>query len=550
MASVTSPGKTGRRWCVSYCTRATLLGFGLLLLWSTPAAVGAPGDLDPAFGASGTSLGGIGGAGAMTLQSDGSIIVGGGRVFRRYLSNGKPDRGFGRNGRVSISADPAFGASDIAADSKGRLVVVGRRSDGGSVSVVRLLPDGGIDQSYGAGGSFVAAVSSTNAPSVEVDSADRAVVLVGDRIFRLASSGAADTSFGVGGTQLLPTGFDAGNGLGLLDDGRILVVSQQSTANGSRGWLLRYLPDGSLDPSYGDGGSGMRGLSYGSYGPLAVNGSGVSYLGSVSCGLGATAGSPCNLNVTKILPSGFNDVNFGPYQGAIQLFTVFDDLLIDDRERLLVLDQAGTSLDLRNRVGTRDTFALRRFTAAGDEERYVGYSRAFFGRESWGNPEQAMLDQQGRVVAVGTVSGGNRQALARFLTSAKGKNRDADGFSNKNDRCPIRTASRHSGCPTVRRTLTVDRSSDSVIQGSISSRARPFVQPHYLDPCAIDTPIELWRHEAGGSRLVRSTRTDRTSGSWHFRGVRGSTYSVRVDSNFARGLGYCLGVHSRSIRAR
>lgn len=79
-------------------------------------------------------------------------------------------------------------------------------------------------------------------------------------LVRRTASGAADSSFGVGGTVTTTftnlTGHASPTALALQADGKLVLVGyDQSTAGDSRDWMITRLnTDGSLDTSFNGGG--------------------------------------------------------------------------------------------------------------------------------------------------------------------------------------------------------------------------------------------------------------------------------------------------------
>jgi uncharacterized delta-60 repeat protein len=73
---------------------------------------------------------------------------------------------------------------------------------------------------------------------------------------RFGSDGAIDTAFGTQGvvTTAFGAGEDFARGISLQPGGRIVVVGQSSGATVSDFDIARYLADGTLDASFGDGG--------------------------------------------------------------------------------------------------------------------------------------------------------------------------------------------------------------------------------------------------------------------------------------------------------
>ena len=161
-----------------------------------------------------------------------------------------------------------------AARLPGRGVVVGvnlGRAAAPSVGVVRITDGGRLDRSFGAGGVAVVSPGHSRFPLIAarvavtrdrrvlagtVD-ADGAVVLV-----RLLPDGALDRSFGGGGgVRIAPEGGPRPRGrltaLALAPDARILIAAAHYPAvTGARESevVARLLPDGALDRSFGAGG--------------------------------------------------------------------------------------------------------------------------------------------------------------------------------------------------------------------------------------------------------------------------------------------------------
>ena len=124
------------------------------LLFSSPSASAAIGDLDISFSGDGKVTTAIGAgndvAYSVILQSDGKIVVAGYSVIggnndfalARYNTDGSPDTSFDTDGKVTT----AIGASDdqarsVVLQSDGKIVVAGQSSNGSNYdfAVVRYL---------------------------------------------------------------------------------------------------------------------------------------------------------------------------------------------------------------------------------------------------------------------------------------------------------------------------------------------------------------------------------------------------------------------------
>src|SRR5262245_40839135 len=156
------------------------------------------GDLDPGFGIGGkvvTNLtrGGInfGVVNTVAVQSDGKIVVGGGGqsgpfMVARFQANGQLDSTFGTNGIV-VRQETTTPVLAIALQPDGKIVVVGGALAALSdqeLLVVRYLPNGTFDSSFGNNGFVTNNFSFTNGFGSSVASAvaiqpDGKIVVVG-----------------------------------------------------------------------------------------------------------------------------------------------------------------------------------------------------------------------------------------------------------------------------------------------------------------------------------------------------------------------------------
>lgn len=214
------------------------------------------GSLDPTFDHDGRVVTDVTGADdwawAVTLGAGGRIIVagvasvGGGQapkaVAIRYRRDGRLDPQFGGGDGVStwrFAAGRSAAATACVVDDQGRVVVAGFDGGGeGGFGVSRLLPDGGIDSSFGVGGSQVVDLGpGEDAPwDVTLDAGQRIV-----------AAGYADDGADVGLVRLLPDGaldvglWDRGwrttpgvlaaiaYGVGVQASGRIVVAGGSSS---------------------------------------------------------------------------------------------------------------------------------------------------------------------------------------------------------------------------------------------------------------------------------------------------------------------------------
>ncbi len=206
----------------------------------------------------------------MVRQPDGKLLISGNAILHerdpapavapgaygfavaRYNADGTLDATFG--GGEGVATMPGLGggnfasASDIALTADGRIVLAGRVLSGvpgdpnpDRSGIVRLNPDGSPDPTFGAGG-------------IVLDHAGRAA---GDGYVEAKECVAVDAQGRVLlGAPTRVTGAGEGNLIGEID-----------------GVVTRYLPDGSRDASFGDGGAvriNVPGVGWGRVQDLAV----------------------------------------------------------------------------------------------------------------------------------------------------------------------------------------------------------------------------------------------------------------------------------------
>jgi len=259
------------------------------------------GSLDAGFGTDGlvvTSVGTSGsqiGAAAVAIQPDGKILAAGtaadvmtGDEFAlvRYDTDGSLDASFGIGGIALTSASVDSGASAIALQSDGNILLGGvalvQRLDQPvpdfAFALVRYLPSGVTDATFGSGGVVVTDVTPGSNSSVQslVVEADGGIVVAGtigghfprgsneSALARYRPDGTLDQRFGMDGFATLTSGVSA---LTLQSDGKIIAAGAASVDSGpsSSFALARYTSDGALDTSFGDAGirTTMIGLSSG-----------------------------------------------------------------------------------------------------------------------------------------------------------------------------------------------------------------------------------------------------------------------------------------------
>jgi uncharacterized delta-60 repeat protein len=254
------------RWCVPFATAT------MLLLYASVSQA-ADGDRDPTFNPGGS--GADAGISAVAVQPDGKIIIGGGfnsyngnsavsHFVMRLNADGTPDQTFNPGG-----AGPNSGVGAIAIQSDGKILIGGAFTSyngdaNASDKIMRLNADGTRDPTFNAGG--IGADNNVFAVAVQADGK----ILIGgffrayngdsaasDCVMRLNSDGTRDASFNPGGA-----GANFGvYAIAIQPDAKILIGGFVTSYNGddaASDCIMRLNSDGTRDTGFNPGGSGLN----------------------------------------------------------------------------------------------------------------------------------------------------------------------------------------------------------------------------------------------------------------------------------------------------
>jgi len=270
---------------------AVLMTAILVVLAAATPARASPGDLDPGFGVAGTTLIGFpAGFDAyfadLAVQPDGMIVVlgdlqasaagaplppplspktsGEGLVIVRLTADGQADGSFGDGGVVAVGGSER--ALDVVIDDQSRIVASGviPAADGGrAISVIRLLPNGSLDPSFGSGGRVTtrSTGADTWAAAIQPDGKIVAAGRLGHKaeLRRYEADGSVDRTFGLRGRVSVPRVREGFTDVELLPDGRLLAVGG---ALDSTILIARFDADGSLDQTFAGDGTRRTGFGH------------------------------------------------------------------------------------------------------------------------------------------------------------------------------------------------------------------------------------------------------------------------------------------------
>lgn len=388
------------------------------LLLSVAAAGGAP---DPTFGAEGkvttTFADRSSSVWALALQRDGKIVaVGtagsedeevGGLALARYHMDGSPDTSFGLDGKVL--ADAGAGQT-VAVQADGKLVV------GGDDRLVRFLPDGRLDRSFGTDGTV-----RTGFRMVRVVLARKGIVAVGIRasglvqngvlvLARYRPDGTLDPGFGTQGVirrpGYRPVAAAPGPGGKIVVSSPRIVNPECGSADGCVDpdidiRLLRYLPDGRLDRTFGNRGIVVRRARPHSTGLSALA---VQPSGKILVGGHGHADDACCFMVVRFNADGSIDRGFGRAGTGVAVASVGFGIRALAADPWGGIVAAGASMNLADFVVARFcTRGCGRFPA-GELDSLFGSVTTDFG--AYETPWAVAVQADGAVVAAGQTGRG------------------------------------------------------------------------------------------------------------------------------------------------
>jgi uncharacterized delta-60 repeat protein len=428
---------------------AGVLGMVMALGMAT-ASQADPGQLDVAFGVDGSRTVDLGGtydwAYATAVQKDGRILAAGVTNSRgtydfaltRYLPSGQTDPSFGENG-VAITD---FGKSwdwayALALQPDGGIIVAGVSDRSGSkdFALARYTENGQLDETFGNGGLVLTPVRPLSTDivhglAVQPDGQILAAGVTYDdtvslrphgdfMLVRYNPKGELDPAFGVGG--VMTTNFDGESydepyAIALQPDGKVVLAGTSNTGGGigrifgaDNLALARYLPNGIIDPGFGQGGKVV--LDAGSM-QESIRSIALQRDGSIVA-VGRTSGEKRgDLLAARFLSDGKPDTTFGPNGNGLAV----DDLGTAEEGLTGVALAPDGTIVAGGVVAPRPNgdLAVVRYSKSGILDRtfaHTGYATADFGQRD-DRVRAIALQPDGKVVAVG--SSETDFALARF----------------------------------------------------------------------------------------------------------------------------------------
>ncbi len=340
------------------------------------------GTLDVSFGAAGIATTDVVApndeAHALIQQPDGALVLGGvastgqfSQAFAlvRYDSAGGLDSTFGSAGKVTTAASGSDDTAEaVVLQSDGKLVAAGTtRSEADAdvdLALARYHPDGSLDATFGVGGKVITDIANGDEEAAGVVQQSSGYLVAGGTatvgamtqfaLVRYRPDGSLDPTFGSGGIVLTPVGTSNSHAYALIQqlDGQ-LVLAGTAIASGQQSLALaRFHPNGSLDAGFGSGGTVIT-----SGGGVAVSLTQQSDGKLVAAGTVSAFGGPA-LAITRCNSDGTLDQTFGVggtafFLSSAPIGTTFFDILQQadghlvgaSGERLIKLNPTGFDYD-------------------------------------------------------------------------------------------------------------------------------------------------------------------------------------------------------------
>jgi uncharacterized delta-60 repeat protein len=294
-----------------------------------------------------------------------------------YLSQaGTLDNTFGTNGIVMQSVLPKRNIGiDQVIRTDGKILMLGYYQDtswtGAYYNVLRCYnPDGSLNSSFGINGTVTHSIVFGRAMALQ---GDGKIIAIGDSggyhnpiftIWRYLPDGSLDASFGNGGmkTTRISDGDDYARRVIIQPDGKYLVAGESIFSSSNSLSFVRYNQDGSLDVNFGVNGIltttiGVTSSSYPALGGLFLQTDGKIIAG---CNFKTATGNGYSMGIIRYNTDGSFDNTFGLSGITTNTSIGATCLLLQPDSKILCVGpswaSAGTQIERFNPNGSLDNF--------------------------------------------------------------------------------------------------------------------------------------------------------------------------------------------------
>ena len=490
----------------------------------------APGDLDPSFtpfGQTGTPFGVDTVVEEVMIAPDGGIVVAAtvgeyparDAGLARLLPNGSPDPSFGDGGSVELKG-VAPGVLTEISELSGALILPDGKilvsvslsgrdlTQPAGVAMARFNPDGSLDPSFGVGGVVRTTVEGVSLRLSDLARGpDGSIIAAGTiffgpparaAVFRFLPDGGLDPAFGEDGILGLDDKLITSNepSIAVQSDGRILVGGR-SPHPAPGAVVARVLADGTPDPEFGSAGFSVTPVgTTASAGPLLVAPD-----GRIVVGVDTDASDFALLRLTA---DGSLDASFD-HDGRVLTHFLggsgygLRDVALQPDGKILAVGQRGGDYDDGFPDGYTvlaryQTIGLLDNSFAGD-----GIATTLGAGNADSTGEALALQPDGRIVVSGNTGsfGSPTGFVARYLVGDGPADADADGIGDEEDRCDLVFSTGGRGCPEFDRDVILKRkrAEDRQLAVRVSSPEQS---------CKRRVEVLLYSRVPGRDRLVTS----------------------------------------------
>lgn len=340
------------------------------------------------------------------------VLTGSWRITQ--AADGDLDPTFGNGGKVVTDFNNSTDwLSSIAVQPDGKIVAIGTTNPSNKFALARYNPDGTLDATFGNGGKVITVIANVRESAAGLLILPNGKIMISGSIdlpsssnssfalLRYNSDGSLDTTFGNGGIVTTNVGPDDDQAyrLALQSDGKIVAagrkgihfnVSEQRKGNVA---LARYNPDGSLDTTFGNGGTVISDFGQG------LESYAIALIIQPDGRIIIAGESSYEFLVARYNPNGTLDTTFGGGDGfALANFSSNwdhgkDAVLQPDGKIILIGSAEVNSPD--------DNLALARYNSDGSFDQSFGNGGKVL-MATQGQLNAAVLQSDGKMIALGT----------------------------------------------------------------------------------------------------------------------------------------------------
>ncbi|MGB3075989.1 MAG: hypothetical protein WBB36_11740, partial [Chitinophagales bacterium] len=347
-------------------------------------------------------------------------------MLARFNADGSNDNSFGSSGKVTTDLDPdeSDGINSIALQSDNKIVAVGYSGlDDSDFSIARYNPDGSLDVTFGIEGillvDFNGEYSVANAVVIQ---SDGKIVVAGYAeddiaLIRLLPDGLPDATFGINGKVITDVPSTTGfiSCAAIQSNGKIVVAGNYDDYSQSKFLVVRYSGEGVVDSSFAENGFFILDIPNDgeAISSLQIQPDGRLVVGGYWNNYGTNPHR--NFAVARIKTSGALDNTFGEDGVVVYDFAGFYDrassIVLEPDDKIIVAGSAS--------VGSDYDFAWIRLNADGSINNFPpdGKVTLSFAEDVYDFGHKILIQPDDKILEIGHTYIFNKDyfAISRFL---------------------------------------------------------------------------------------------------------------------------------------